>query len=175
MTTKQRLLLPVLIGVSLLAAVFTLISFCAEGQDGGASLPAKQPINVRLTGSAWVAFDGSNYAEAIADADECIDRFQGQADLLQASLVAKHVTLSSGTVADIGQRNQIFANGLLNDVATCFFIKGYAEERLQRNDEARKAYEAAKTYPLARAWDKDSDTFWLPSDAAAGRLETLGK
>jgi len=175
MTIKQPLLLPVLLGVILLATVFSFVSFCAQGQDGASPSPKKQPLNQRLTAAAWAAFNAKNYNEAISQADQCIELFQGSADLLQTSLAERRVTLLSGSVTDPKQRAQILSNGLLNDVATCFFIKGYAAERLKQYDEAKNAYEAVETYPLARTWNQDDDTFWVPSEGAAGRLVTLKK
>lgn len=69
-------------------------------------------------------------------------------------------------------KQKIFANGLLNDVATCYFIKGKAAEKLVRKDDAKRAYEEAKKLTYARAWDPQG-WFWSPSEGASDRLDAL--
>jgi len=70
-----------------------------------------------------------------------------------------------GRVSD-AEKNTIFSRGLLNDVATCFLIKGRSAENLRRKDAAKHAYAAATKYKHARCWDLKG-WFWSPAEMAA--------
>jgi tetratricopeptide (TPR) repeat protein len=130
-------------------------------------------VNERLTRAAWRALNRGQYDEAVSKADECINQFAGQAFLEQAKLETLGAPqFPEGKVAD-ETAQQIHANGLLNDVATCHFIKGCALEERHHYPESRAAYEEATKFTYARTWDPRSFLFWIPSQAAKGRLITL--
>jgi hypothetical protein len=61
----------------------------------------------------------------------------------------------------------------LNDVGTCWFIRGRSLEKMRRNSEAKTAYGAAAKYTYARCWDPDGQAYWSPAEAAAERLEVM--
>lgn len=132
----------------------------------------KLPPNVRLTTEAWEAFNRGDFGTTIQKAQECIDKFQDEADDEQKQLEKDHVTVPKGVVSK-EQKEEIVRRGPLNDVATCFFVKGQAAEKLGQNDEAKQAYTAATKYPYARGFDPSWDGFWSPADAARGRLKHL--
>lgn len=140
---------------------------------GAGAMPLKQnePENVQLTNAAWDAYNRSDFEQAIKAADKCIDEFQGDADRKQASLEGEHPTIPVGKVSK-DEKKKILANGVLNDVATCFFIKGRSAENLKRMDDAKQAYKAAAKYIYARTWDPKG-WFWSPADAASDRLKRL--
>jgi tetratricopeptide (TPR) repeat protein len=132
----------------------------------------EQPLNVQLTAAAWEAFNKGDFERAIATAEKCIGEFRGSADREQAELEnAKAPLPPKGKVSD-AEKNAIFAKGLLNDVATCFFIKGRSAENLGRKDVAKQAYTMATKYKHARCWDPKG-WFWSPAEAAADRLAGL--
>jgi hypothetical protein len=133
---------------------------------------AKKPLNEKATADAWAALAQKNFEEAIKHADVCIEEFRGAANRLQAKLEKEKAKTPSGEVNE-QQKKAIFANGLLNDVATCLFIKGKALEALRRNDEAKKAYEATQKYTHARTWDANGEFFWSPAEGASDRLDVL--
>ena len=147
-------------------------SFNAKQEATEMSDEKRKPLNERFTTAAWAAFNTGKYEEAIAQADKCIGEFQGMANRLQAQLEGEHVSIPIGSVFE-EQKAQIYKNGLLNDVATCFFIRGRSAEALGHKDEARKAYEAAERYTRARTWDEANGWFWSPAKGAAERLESL--
>lgn len=138
----------------------------------GRAMSDEQPLNVVVTKKAWDAFNANHYEEAIRHADECIREFRGAANRKQAELAsAKSPVPPVGTVSE-SEKTTILARGLLNDVATCYFIKGRAAERLERVAEARSAYKDAMTYTYARCWDPKG-WFWSPAEVAADRLGAL--
>jgi tetratricopeptide (TPR) repeat protein len=130
-----------------------------------------RPLNEKATAAAWEALNGEQFEAAIKHADECIDEFRGAARRLQEKLEKDKATLPTGTV-DEQQKQKIFSNGLLNDVGTCYFIKGKAAEKLGRKDDAMHAYEEAKKLTYARTWDPNG-WFWSPSEGAADRLDAI--
>lgn len=165
--------LPVLIGVALLcisAVLFNASRVAAQNKSQTQSTP--QPVNVRLTSEAWAAFNAKNWTLAISRADECIEAFRAAADDQETDLEkAKVPEPPAGSVTD-EQKKQILRLGLVNDVATCFWIKGRAAEESGRKEEARKAYEATTKYRYGRCWDP-ARFFWSPAKDAVSRLKNL--
>lgn len=132
----------------------------------------EEPLNVQLTAAAWSAFNKRDFERALNAAEKCIAEFRGSADREQAELQSAKAPLPpKGRVSD-AEKNAIFEKGLLNDVATCFFIKGRAAENLGRKEVAREAFSAAIKYTYARCWDPKG-WFWSPAEAAADRLAGL--
>jgi hypothetical protein len=128
--------------------------------------------------SAWAAFNRSNYLGAIRSADQCINNFGKAADRAQDKLNADNEPMPpTGAVSD-AEKNKIFKRGLLNDVATAYFIKGRSAEYLYQKggprtssykEMAKAAYEATCRYKHARTWDPKG-WFWSPCEAASDRL-----
>ena len=130
------------------------------------------PLNVQLTNQAWEAFENDDHERAIGYAQRCINEFFGGAERKQLQLEKENAALPpTGSVSE-QERNAISELGLLNDVATCLFIKGRCEEALEHKEEAIKAYQAASKYTYARCWDPKG-WFWSPSEAALDRLSVL--
>jgi hypothetical protein len=128
--------------------------------------------NERLTSEAWEAFRESKWSAAIAKADDCINRFGNTADRQEKQLEdGKSSPPPTGEVPD-DEREVILRRGPLNDVATCFFIKGEAAERLKDLNQASQAYKQCTRYAYARAWDPKG-WFWSPAEEATGRAARL--
>jgi hypothetical protein len=133
---------------------------------------ADVPRNVELTNAAWDAFKAKNYDGAITAADRCVRRFKDEADSGEAQLEKSHAPLPPTGKVTEREKKAIFDQGLLNDVAACYWIKGSAAQALKRNDVARDAFKAAAAYRYARTWDVRG-WFWSPSADALDRLEDL--
>ena len=132
----------------------------------------EQPSNVQLTSKAWDNFNKDKYEKAITYAEKCINEFRSAADREQRELENAHAPLPpKGKVSD-QEKEKIWARGLLNDVATCFYIKGRSAENLGRIEEAKQAYQVASRYTYARCWDPKG-WFWSPAEAALDRLHLL--
>lgn len=128
------------------------------------------PLNAQLTTDAWNALNASEYPNAVSIAQECISAFANQA-------LREQRALDGATPPPVGkvgedEKQAIFSHGVLNDVATCYFIKGQALERLNRLSEARDAYIQAEQFSYARTWDEQG-WFWSPAEAATDRLSAL--
>ena len=132
----------------------------------------KKAPHERETGKAWDAFNRKDYRTGISHADKCIQRFSKQAQELQTKLAKARARIPNGPVTE-AQKQKVFANGVLNDVATCLFIKGRCAERLRQIPQAKAAYSAARKLTYARCWDPQGPWFWSPSEGALDRLESL--
>ncbi len=154
-----------IVGIIILVfLIVTVKSSILSGQE--------QPLSVQLTFQAWDAFNKGEYDRAIANAEKCINEFQGAANTEQTQLEKNRVDLPPKGKVSGQEKITIMSRGLLNDVATCFYIKGRSAENLGRNEEARQAYQAASKYTYARCWDPKG-WFWDPSEAASDRLRLL--
>ncbi len=127
---------------------------------------------------AWEAFNRRDYPVAIREADKCIDDFGRAATRQQDAMDSGQVPCPpTGTVSDV-EKNRIFGRGLLNDVATAYFIKGRSAEYVFRESgpesasyraKAENAYRTACEYRCGRTWDPRG-WFWSPCEAASDRI-----
>ena len=115
-----------------------------------------------LTSKAWKASDAGDLASAAGYADKCIEMFGGKAVEQQKALSAP-----------LTVKEEIFAQWALNDVGTCYFIRGQILEKQGKSKEAAAAYKfLVENLPFAQTWDPKG-WFWKPADAAAGRVKAL--
>lgn len=131
------------------------------------------PLNAQLTQAAWEALEDEDFQTALAKTEACIEEFEGAALLEQEALEESDEPAPPEGQVSEEVAKKIHSRGLLNDVATCFFIQGRAYEKLSRIADAKAAYEKAARFTYARAWDPKG-WFWSPASAAKGRLRTLG-
>ena len=138
--------------------------------------PAPRTVfgNETLTGNAWKALGKNDHSGAIAAAEQCIKDFEPRALQIQERLAKEKVILPIGGAGPVGTK-AIHANGILNDVAVCYFIKGVASATINRRDEALAAFESAAKFTYARAWDSKTSRFWSVADAVRGEIAKLKK
>lgn len=163
------------------AAIAALGVACPVVQLSAASVN-NRPINEELTTSAWDAYKGGQFEEAIRRADECLKLFDSDARSLQDELKEKKTPSPKIGKTSDSERDEILGRGPLNDVATCFFIKGetYSKmaewatgaEHVRLLAAAKKAYEEAAHFTYARCWDPRG-WFWDPARTANNRLRSL--
>jgi hypothetical protein len=132
-----------------------------------ASMSTERSGDDLLTTQAWTALNQSEYVLAITITNECINGFENVALQLQ-----REFTESGSPPPPIGQASEeakweIFARGVLNNVAACYYIQGLAEENLGRIAQARSAYRSVLRFPDARAYDPKDGSFWSPAQVAA--------
>lgn len=155
-----------------LATILAPASHAAVTTILGIQTDAETPRNVELTNAAWDAFKHQRYEDAIAAAERCIQRFKKEADKAQAELEQKKAKAPPAGKVNTQQKKAILDQGVLNDVATCYWIKGRSAQLLKRNDDAREAYNATIKYSYARTWDPKG-WFWSPAEDASDRLQDL--
>jgi len=144
----------------------TIFGICADKAP-----PGPKPLNEVATAGAWDALNKEKFDEAIKAADKCIEEFLPAAKRIEEELEKKKESTPNGVVNE-SEKAKVFANGLLNDVGTCLFIKGRSLEKLNKKDAAKAAYVLTKSLKHARSWDP-AGWFWSPAEAAADRLALL--
>jgi len=163
MKTKTNLLVAILVA---------LVSIQALAQTNKPSpLNPTNSVSEKTITTAWEALSAGKNQAAITNANLWIDGFHVQATQLQEKLQKEKADLPTGAVSD-DVKKKILENGVLNNVAACYFIKGEAANNLERTEEARKAYAEAKKLTFARVWDPQG-WFWSPADAAGDKLSAL--
>src|ERR1019366_2926053 len=96
----------------------------------------------QLASDAFKALESKKYAEAIETANECVFEFGKQAERDQKALEDSHAPMP-GDEIPAGERPTILKRGVLNDVASCHFVKGEAYRFQHKNRDAEQAYQAA--------------------------------
>ncbi|MBT8110637.1 MAG: beta-glucanase precursor [Gammaproteobacteria bacterium] len=117
--------------------------------------------SVTLQVKSWDALGEGKYEDAVRYTEKCTELYEEKAREMQASLSAKP---SSDVAHDYWA---------LNDVGTCYFIRGEALMKLKKNAEAIAAFKVVRDeLYYSQAWDPKG-WFWSPSDAAYPRIEML--
>ena len=153
-------------GIVSLLAVMSLVSISFAEEPNEAGLDYGDFTSVTLMVKAWEALGERQYSDAVNYTEKCTELYEERARKMQASLSEKPST-------DVV--NDYWA---LNDVGTCYFIRGEALMKLKRNAEAIAAYKVVRDeLYYAQAWDPKG-WHWSPSDAAypkVAMLESKGK
>lgn len=145
----------VLVTMCLIAAVSM-----ADHHEGG-SLDYGDFTSVTLMVKAWEMLGEGEFAKAVKYTEKCAEVYEGRAREMQASMSAK---------ADADKVNEYWA---LNDVGTCYFIRGEALTKLRKYEEALAAYKVVRDeLYYAQAWDPKG-WYWSPADAAYPKVAML--
>ncbi len=114
-----------------------------------------------LATNAWQALDVKDYDAVYAYTNKCIELYRGKAAAMQASL------------NDFAQKGTEFDYWALNDVGTCYLIKGNALMEQGKAEEAKQCYNTViNDFKYAQCWDPKG-WFWKPADAAKDKLELI--
>jgi tetratricopeptide (TPR) repeat protein len=117
--------------------------------------------SVTLMVKSWETLGEGNFAAAVKYTEKCAEIYEDRAREMQASMSAK---------ADADEVNEYWA---LNDVGTCYFIRGEALTKLRRYEEALAAYKVVRDeLYYAQAWDPKG-WYWSPADAAYPKIAML--
>jgi tetratricopeptide (TPR) repeat protein len=133
-------------------------------------LADKAPHEV-YAADAWAALGRGEQAKAMELAERCVTEFEAAARETEKTVVKNSVTVPTGAV-DEATKQSVFANGALNDVATCLYIEGQAAEAIGNTVKAKDAYRRAVELIHGRCWDPQG-WFWSPAEQARARLAVL--
>lgn len=149
---------------------------------GSVTLQAEEEKSIVT--QAWDAFNAKEYQEAIKLADQCIQDFGEEAANTQKAMEENKEPEPPVGKVDDATKQKIFERGLLNDVATAYFIKGRSAEKLYRQDKTQNAEykktaeEAYKTvcasYKYGRTWDPKG-WFWSPCTGGSESVNKKGE
>ena len=154
-----------LFSFALILGVFASSGLSAESATVTPAAPSSPDFgnysSETLTTKAWQAFEAKNYALVEAYTAKCIEMYGAKAKEMQAELTAPAPVETASTM------------WALNDVGTCYFIRGNAFEAQGKNDKAVAAYNKLVTnFPFAQTWDTNG-WFWPPAEAAKQRIKVL--
>lgn len=147
----------------------SLVPVFAADPAPSAPAPAATPAldfgdfsSAAITTKAWQANEAKDFAAADAYTSKCIDMFKAQALDQQKALTAPPT-----------EKDEIFAQWALNDVGTCYFIRGQILEKQGKSKEAVASYKfLVDNLSFAQTWDPKG-WFWKPAGAASERIKAL--
>lgn len=114
-----------------------------------------------LTTKAWEVLAKNDYAGVSIYTQKCID--------LYASEAAKQ----QGGLKEYLPKDKAFNAWALNDVGTCYFIRGESLMAEKKYKEAKEAYKTIiDKLSFAQCWDPRG-WFWKPAVAARGKMNKL--
>jgi hypothetical protein len=185
MNTQVSLINIGTVGLGVMCLGILISAAPLPAQEKKDKLEVRQPEeNELLASNAWRSLDAKEYEAATRLADKCITKFHGDAERTQDALKTKNEPPPPvGNVKDEVEREKIFDRGTLNDVATCYFIKGESftaqaegvsgAGKQDRLAKAKAAYEAAAKYTYARCYSPKSKSFWDTAATANDRLAEM--
>jgi hypothetical protein len=114
-----------------------------------------------ITTKAWQALEAGKHAEVDGYAAKCIELYEVKALEMQKGLTE---------AAPKEKANEYWA---LNDVGTCYYIRGQSKEARGKKEEAMADYKTlVEKLSFAQCWDTKG-WFWKPADAAKDKLKSL--
>jgi len=115
-----------------------------------------------LVTKSWEAHGKRDVEATFTYTRECIDRYQQEAEKIQASLQEMPKS-----------KNDIEAAGALNDVATAYFIQAESYMRQDKPLEAKKLFQLiTEKFPFAQAWDQRG-WYWSIADASKQSIKKI--
>ncbi len=119
--------------------------------------------SLTLTVNSWKALEAGDLEAVVVYTNKCFELYEKTADEQQASLA----NFAAGT------NDEIAKYWALNDVGTCYFIRGSAFQKAAQTEEARKSFQTVlDKYRFAQCWDPKG-WYWKVTDAAVERLAEL--
>jgi len=138
--------------IALTIILLLIFPFCSFGQDSASYVK-----------KAWSVLGKREFETVHQITDECINKFSVAADLI------------ANPLSDFPAQGEESKFSLMNDVATCYFIKGEALMREGKIDEAKKTFKTViNKYPYAQSFDPRG-WYWSlkeKSEVTLKKLET---
>ena len=125
--------------------------------QSGSKVDMSDNSSQALTGKAWKALADDDLGLVKTYANKCIELYAGKAKEMQASL--KEYPWETN--------EKVFSYWALNDVGTCLFILGKAQEKAGNIGEAKAAFQRIiDEFGYAQTYDPGGKFFWKPVDEA---------
>jgi len=133
----------------------------APAADPSANSPTTQSSK-ELVRQAWAASGQSKWDELNTIVEHCVSQYGEEAKKL-------HTELTAFPSRDIIDKYQI-----MNDVATCLFIKSEALMNQGKNDEATKSFtQLIQDYKWAQAWDPSRGSYWSIAEKSQASIDVM--
>jgi hypothetical protein len=153
--------------------VFLLVSVSAQAEEpasNAAAAPAPAQSNAapaaqsskELVRQAWAASSQSKWDELNSIADKCVSTYGEEAKKLHSQLTA------------FPSRDTIDKYQVMNDVATCLFVKSEGLMQQGKTEEAIKSFQQLiADYKWAQAWDPSRGSYWSIADKSQASLDVM--
>lgn len=116
-----------------------------------------------LSAKAWAALNDKDLESVKQYVNKCLELYEAKAKEMQSSL----------TTYAWESKDKVFSYWALNDVGTCLYVLGKANEDAGNFEEAKKAYQkVVSEFKFAQCWDPGG-WFWKPAEDAQKRLKDL--
>ena len=147
--------------ITSLLALLGLVSLSLADEHAAEDLDYGDYKSATLQVKAWEALDEREYEDAVKYTEKCAELYEEKAREMQASLWTK-------------PRPEVtWDYWALNDVGTCYFIRGEALTKLKEFEQAIAAYKVVRDeLSYSQAWDPKG-WFWSASDAAKEKINML--
>ena len=148
--------------IGLVTLLFCLSTGLAVAEETTSDYDFGDMTSQTLTTNAWQALDVKDYDAVNAYVNKCIELYKGKALVMQASLT------------DFATKGTEFDYWALNDVSTCYFVKGMSLKEQGKLDEADDAFNMVmKDYSYGQCWDPKG-WFWKPAEGARDQIKLIG-
>lgn len=130
---------------------------------------------------AWSTYNAGQYQATIEHTNVCIQRFSEPARHIQCATQEGDWVPPIGAPVDEAEQKRTFELGLLNDVATSYFLRGMSAELLWDRNKADSSLKSmalesyrsvCELYPYGRAWDPQG-WFWSPCQSSCYESQLL--
>lgn len=169
----------VVFGIAFIVIFLTDLTPMPLGETVRVALFGPPSQNERWTLDAGRAFERKDYDTAILSANKVVDLYGGTARRQQELLENQKEPLPHTGRVFPWETGKVFSRGILNDVASCYWILGQSYENKGKGCEAKDAYAAASRLTYARTWDPQwwpirgwspFGWFWSPAEVAQDRV-----
>ena len=148
------------------ASPVTTVEPVPFGHDDPSTIDFGDYTSLTLMVNAWEALEDEEGEAVEAYTTTCINFYSSQATQQQAALSKIVDWRKEG-------KDAAFANWALNDVATCYFIRGVSRMRQGKHAEAKADFETIiKDFSYALCWDPKG-WFWSVAEGAKHRANQL--
>jgi hypothetical protein len=145
--------------------------------------PGPNPQTLRLgqlLTVAWHYYDQEKWDKVVVYANTAATRFEMLANETRETWNSDKkappkigIVIEGGLTESDARQNNMY--GLVNDVATAYFLMGKANRKLGRDKEAREAFQKVQEYPAAVTYDAMTREFWRTADGAKNELYQMDK
>ncbi|SRR6266446_954454 len=172
----------IVFGIAFVAIFLTDLTPMPIGETIRVAIFGPPSQTERWTRDASRAFERNDYDAAILWANKVVDLFGGTANRQQELLKNQNEPVPPVGRVLPWRFGNVASRGILNDVASCYWILGQSYENKGRGCEARDAYAAASRLTYARTWDPQwwplrgwspFSWFWSPAEVAQDRVAKM--
>jgi len=133
----------------------------ANPSEGGKQYNFGDMTSSTLASKAWDALRSKDYEGVNVYANKCSELYKAKAMVMQSSLT------------DFPAASHEVEYWALNDVGTCYYVKGMAAKEQGKLEEAKEAFNAViNDFSYSLCWDPQG-WFWKPAQGAKDQMKLM--